>query len=223
MQNAFAIAANGAYRIKRVNLQAGRLAQAHTGKLLFTVATIVRQLAAVSERDLLSATRDGDADAFAALYDRYKAFVFRIANRMLGDADAAEDVVQSVFISLWKTPPLFQSGAFGGWLTCVTKNRVRDALRARNARREATWPENLIATDSLHDQVYLRLEGMRVRSALATLPEAQRSLIELGFYGDRSHAELAELTSLPLGTVKTRIRAGLQKLRFTLDDESVAV
>jgi RNA polymerase sigma-70 factor (ECF subfamily) len=186
------------------------------------VDTIVRQLATVSERDLLDATRRGDTDAFAALYDRYHPLVYRVANRMLADADAAEDIVQSVFISLWKTPPQFQSGSFAGWLACVTKNRVRDAMRARNARREATWPENLVAADSLHDQVYLRLEGMRVRSALAQLPEAQRSLIELGFFGDRTHAELAEITSLPLGTVKTRIRAGLQKLRFSLN-ASVAV
>ena len=183
----------------------------------------MRQLATVSEVDLLSATRAGDAEAFAALYDRYHPLVYGIASRMLSDSGAAEDVVQSVFISLWKTPPEFQSGSFRGWLSCVTRNRVRDAMRARNARRESTWPENLIAADSLDELVYLRLEGTRIRSALALLPEAQRSLIELGFFGDRSHAELAELMSLPLGTVKTRIRSGLQKLRFSLSPERLAV
>jgi RNA polymerase sigma-70 factor (ECF subfamily) len=89
-------------------------------------------------------------------------------------------------------------------------------LRARAKRCEASWADNVIAVDSLADFVCGQLDGVRVRAALTALPEAQRSLIELGFYGEHSHAELAEMTHLPLGTIKTRIRAGLQKLRFAL-------
>ena len=180
------------------------------------IVLVVRQFAFSSDPDLLAATRRGDTDAFAILYDRYHSRMSRLCEQMLDDAGAAEDVVQSVFISIWKAPPQLEYGSFSSWLTCVTKNRVRDAMRARSARREAAWPEHLTVPDSLDEEVYERLERVRMRHALSTLPEAQRKVIELSFLGERSHAELAELLSLPLGTVKTRIRAGLQKLRFEL-------
>ena len=173
-------------------------------------------LPAMPDSELLAGACAGDCAAFATLYDRYRAIVYRISRNMLGDDDAAEDVVQSVFISIWLAPPASEGGSFVAWLTCVTKNRARDVLRARRARREATWPANLVNEESFYDAVHARLEDRRVRAALAALPETQRSLIELGFYGERSHAELAALTRLPLGTVKTRIRTGLQRLRFTL-------
>jgi RNA polymerase sigma-70 factor (ECF subfamily) len=189
----------------------------------FTVDTNVRRVAPASDRELLDATRAGDSAAFADLYDRYHLAVYRIADRMLGDWNASEDVVQSVFMSLWKSPPDFRADSFPGWLACVARNRTRDALRSRHARRESAWPEHLAVADSLADDVSRRAEDARVRTAVAALPETQRALIELGFFGERSHAELAELTSLPLGTVKTRIRAGLQRLRFALDAAAVAV
>ena len=183
----------------------------------------MRALPCSEEHEFLIAAGSGDAEAFAALYDRYHPLVFRMAHRVLGDTHGAEDVVQSVFISVWKSPPAVHHGSFAGWLTCVTRNRARDAMRARNSRRESAWPENLTAPDAVDELVHVRMEGRRVRTALATLPETQRRLIELGFFGERSHAELAELTCLPLGTVKTRIRSGLQKLRYTLSAPGVAV
>ena len=178
--------------------------------------TVTRSVACATDAELIDAIRAGDSDAFASLYVAQYAFVYRIAERMLRDAGAAEDVVQAVFLSTWRNPPDVRSGSLAAWLTCVTKNRVRDALRSRTSRREAVMPEQLVDVESLHDHVSMRLECVRIRRAVAALPETQRSLIELGFYGERSHAELAEITQLPLGTVKTRIRTGLQKLRFAL-------
>lgn len=178
--------------------------------------TDVRTLARADDRDLLTALRGGEADAFAILYDRHHELVFRVANRILADADSAEDIVQSIFISIWQAPPAFGAGPFESWLRRVARNRVLDALRTRSARRESDWPEHLSSADSVDELVAMRLENHRVRVAIATLPPAQRHLIELGFFGEHSHAELAELTSLPLGTVKTRIRSGLQKLRYSL-------
>lgn len=162
------------------------------------------------------ATRGGDSEAFALLYERYQVLVFRIGKQMLTDDGSAEDIVQSVFMSLWLAPPQRLTTSLGAWLTVVTKNRARDALRARASRSEVHWPDHLVATEAFDESVFQRLEHVRVRSALAALPFLQRSLIELGFYGERTNAELAELTQVPLGTVKTRIRSGLQKLRGTL-------
>jgi RNA polymerase sigma-70 factor (ECF subfamily) len=168
-----------------------------------------------SDVDLLCAMREGDR-ALEMLYDRYNALVYRVSNRMLNDPAAAEDIVQHVFLSVWSAPPTICTGSFAAWLTFVTKNRVRDMLRTRMAHREEEWPVNLADDRRLDEQVHQRLECARVRAAVAALPKSQRALIELGFYGGYSHAELAMLTQVPLGTIKTRIRSGLRKLRFVL-------
>jgi RNA polymerase sigma-70 factor (ECF subfamily) len=180
------------------------------------VILVVHEADAASDLELHSGVCNGNATSFAALYDRYGSLVYGIGRRMLGDAAEAEDVVQSVFLALWLTPERFRGGAFGAWVTSVTRNRVRDVLRKRTARRESPWPEQLVEQTSLEEIVHSNFEDRRVRTALAALPETQRTLIELGFYGDRSHAELAELMRLPLGTVKTRMRAGLQRRRDSL-------
>lgn len=169
---------------------------------------------------LCAALRTGDAAAFAELYKMHGDLVFRIAQRILDDVASAEDIVQSVFLTLWKTPPMLTAGSFTSWLSFVTRNRVRDMLRARKARREAAWPEKLPANDTPHDEVCSRLQAVRVRQALAALPLKQRTLIELGFFSERSHVELAQIMQVPLGTVKTRIRAGLTALRSTLSEEN---
>lgn len=182
--------------------------------------TIERPLAIASDGSnsdcaLLAALREGDHDALTPLYDRYRRLVFRVSNRMLCDADAAEDVVQSVFFSIWSAPPAIAEGTLASWLTFVTRNRARDVLRSRASRRESAFPANLIAVEACDEIVHQHLEYERVRTAVAVLPSSQRVLIELGFYGECTHAELAKLTQLPLGTIKTRIRAGLQKLRWS--------
>ncbi len=168
------------------------------------------------ESDLLGDVIDRNVESFEELYERYHRLVYGIGVLMLRDTALAEDLVQSIFFTLWKAPTAFRGGSFAAWLICVTKNRARDMIRMRKAYRETAFPGELTASYRFEYDVHAQLELSRVRSAIAGLPNEQRSLIELGVFGDRSHGEMAEMTGLPLGTVKTRIRAGLKKLREAL-------
>ncbi|HZO95629.1 MAG TPA: sigma-70 family RNA polymerase sigma factor [Candidatus Baltobacteraceae bacterium] len=159
-----------------------------------------------------------DTAAFEALYDDYHRLVFGIGLRMLGDAALAEDVTQGVFLKIWTSPGAFRGGSFAAWVSRVTRNRALDLLRSRAARPEAEIPADLPLDASLDDDVFARIDAERVRDALAALPPEQRSLIELGFFGGVTHQELAARTDTPLGTVKTRIRSGLRRLRDALGE-----
>lgn len=164
--------------------------------------------------------RARDVTAFEALYDGYHRLVFGIALRMLGDPPLAEDITQAVFLKLWTAPDTFHGGSFAAWVSRVTRNRALDALRARAARPEAELPcGDMPLEGRFDDEVAARLDGARVREALAALPADQRTLIELGFFGGITHQELARRTGTPLGTVKTRIRTGLRSLRKALGGE----
>lgn len=162
--------------------------------------------------------RARDADAFEALYDGYHLLVFAIALRMTNDANTAEDVTQSVFLTLWTAPEAFRGGTFAAWLSRVTRNRVLDVLRNRANRATAEIPPDLPAQGSTADAAFERIDAERVRAALAALGEDQRSIIELGFFGGITHEEIARRTGIPLGTVKTRIRTGLRRMREMLSE-----
>jgi RNA polymerase sigma-70 factor (ECF subfamily) len=161
--------------------------------------------------------RGRDVAAFEAIYDSYHRLVYGIALKMLQDAMAAEDLTQAVFLKIWSAPESFAGGNFGAWISRVARNRAVDALRSRALRGEGEMPVDVALEDSLHETVFARIDGERVRSALARLPEEQRQPIELGFFGGVTHEEIARRTAIPLGTVKTRIRAGLRKLRSALE------
>ncbi len=161
--------------------------------------------------------RAGDTAAFESLYDGYHRLVYGVALRVLSDPGSAEDVTQAVFMKIWSAPDLFRTGNFSAWIVRVARNRAFDALRARAARPEDEIPETLPAQDALEDTAMAQLNAEFVRNAIAQLPEEQRKLIELGFFGGVTHQEMAQSTGLPLGTVKTRIRSGLRRLRIALD------
>lgn len=161
--------------------------------------------------------RHRDTAAFEALYDGFNRLVYGIALKVLGDIGAAEDLTQTVFLKVWTAPNAFGGGNFGAWLARVTRNRALDVLRARQSRPEAEFPADVALEGALDEVVFATLDGDRVRSALSTLPEDQREPIELGFFGGLTHEEIARRSALPLGTVKTRIRAGLKKLRNALE------
>jgi RNA polymerase sigma-70 factor (ECF subfamily) len=161
--------------------------------------------------------RDRDVAAFESIYDAYHRLVHGIALKMLGDPMAAEDLTQAVFLKLWSAPDAFESGNFGAWISRVTRNRALDVLRSRALRVETEIPADIPMDGSLDDSVFATLDAERVRGALASLPDEQRHPIELGFFGGITHEEIARRTSTPLGTVKTRIRAGLRKLRLQLE------
>jgi len=166
---------------------------------------------------LMERVRAGDAGAFESLYDEYHRLVYGVALRVLSDRGTAEDVTQAVFMKLWSTPEIFRDGNFPAWIVRVARNRAVDVLRARAARPTEEVPESIPAQDALEDTALARIDAQRVRSAMTQLPVEQRELIELGFFGGVTHEEIARAKGLPLGTVKTRIRTGLRKLRGTLE------
>ena len=161
--------------------------------------------------------RRRDKAAFEAVYDRYSRVVYGVAIRMLGEASAAEDVLQAVFLTVWSRPEAFREGNVGAWLARVTRNRCLDIMRKRSTHAEGELPAELVAEGTLDDAVFARLDGDRVRAALAQLPQEQRTAIEMGFFDGVTHAEIAARTGAPLGTIKTRIRTGLRRLREQLE------
>ncbi|MBV9700038.1 MAG: sigma-70 family RNA polymerase sigma factor [Candidatus Eremiobacteraeota bacterium] len=166
---------------------------------------------------LMERVRARDAAAFETLYDEYHRLVYGLALRVLADPGAAEDVTQAVFLKIWDNPALFRGGNFGGWIARVTRNRALDVVRSRAVRVQEDVPESLPVDESLEETVIANLDGARVRDALERLPREQREAIELGFFGGATQEDIARETGIPLGTVKTRIRMGLRKLRNVLE------
>ncbi len=150
----------------------------------------------------------------ATLYDRYSSLVYAVALRVLGDTGAAEDVLQEVFMQLWRNPAAFDSGrgSLGAWLGVITRNRAIDRLRKR--RPEADIADVVVAVEPDMADAAERSRAMeKVRGVLGGMPEAQRRALELAYFEELTHTEIAAKTGEPLGTIKTRIRAGLLALR----------
>jgi RNA polymerase sigma-70 factor, ECF subfamily len=167
---------------------------------------------------LMNRIKRRDPQAFETLYDAHSKLVYGVAYRMLADRPAAEDLTQTVFLKLWNAPEHFRGGNLAAWLARVTRNRALDVLRSRSARAEGELPEALPEEETLEDIAFARIDAERVRAALAGLPPEQREPIELGFFGGITHEEIARRVRAPLGTVKTRIRSGLRKLRSALGE-----
>jgi RNA polymerase sigma-70 factor, ECF subfamily len=163
---------------------------------------------------LVTAIRSGDESAMAVLYDRYSSLVYSVALRVLGDTGIAEDVLQEIFMQLWRNPGLFDSsrGNLAPWLAVITRNRSIDSLRKR---RPETDIEDVIVSvepDMAGDAERSRAME-KVHGALGLMPLPQRSALEMAYFEGLTHTEIAAKTGEPLGTVKTRIRAGLLALR----------
>ena len=150
----------------------------------------------------------------AELYDRYSSIVYAVALRVLGDTGAAEDVLQEVFLQLWRNPSAFDAarGSLGGWLAVITRNRAIDSLRKR---RPETDIEDVVLSVSpdLAGEAERARASEKVRGVKGTMASAQRSALEMAYWEGMSHSEIADKTGEPLGTIKTRIRAGLIALR----------
>lgn len=155
----------------------------------------------------------GDHDAFTALYDRHSALVYGVARRMLGDGPQAEDVAQSVFLRVWTRPELYRGGNFGAWIARVARNACLDILRSSAVRlRDPELPADVAADLEIDEEVFGRLRAEAVTAALDSLSPDQRSAIEKAYFQGLSYREVAEQLGAPLGTVKSRIRSGLQQL-----------
>jgi RNA polymerase sigma-70 factor (ECF subfamily) len=167
-----------------------------------------------NEANLVAAIRAGESAGMSELYDRYSGIVYAVALRVLGDTGAAEDILQEVFMQLWRNPGLFDSsrGSLAPWLAVITRNRAIDVLRKRK-------PETDIADVVVSVQPDMAGEAGRsqamdkVRNTLGSMPSAQRDALQMAYFEGLSHTEIAAKTGEPLGTIKTRIRAGLLTLR----------
>ncbi len=162
----------------------------------------------------MAAMRNGDSAAMAQLYDRYSPVVYSVALRVLADTGAAEDVLQEVFLQLWRNPGAFDAGrgSLGAWLAVIARNRAIDQLRKR---RPETDPSevNLSLDLDLAGDTERRRTLEKIRSAMNGLSVEQRKTVELAFFQGMTHTEIAAKTGDPLGTVKTRIRSALLILR----------
>jgi len=164
----------------------------------------------------------GDLGALDVLYEQYGAMAFSIAYRITGDRSAAEDVVQEAFLGAWRNAGRYVDarGSVRTWLLSIVHHRAIDAIRRRRPtvelpETEATLPDTLTLPDVWAD-VELRLDRESVRGAMSSISEVQREAIELAYFGGLTQTEIAERTGVPLGTVKGRLRLGLQGMRAAL-------
>jgi RNA polymerase sigma-70 factor (ECF subfamily) len=168
---------------------------------------------------LITRVRHGDSAAFAQLYDRHAALVFGVARRVLGDATQAEDVTQSVFLQIWARPESFQGGNFAAWVATVSRNASLDILRSAAVRTRAPeMPADIQSSTDVHDEVFERVRSEAVIDALRSLPTDQREPIERAYFEGLTYREVAEKLNTPLGTIKSRIRAGMRRLMDALSE-----
>lgn len=181
------------------------------------------------DEELIIRIKGRDEDALAVLYDRYARPAFSLALRLLHDQSLAEDVLQEVFMTVWNRPDVYspERGRFLPWILGVTHHRSIDLLRSRSAdlKRRVTGEQRefvLEATADPHrfadpaDHAVMRLEVQAVRSAMRALPLEQREALTLSLLMGLTHTEIADRLGQPLGTIKTRLRLGLRKLRAAL-------
>jgi RNA polymerase sigma-70 factor (ECF subfamily) len=166
---------------------------------------------------LLANVRRGDEQAMAALYDRYSKIVYSVALRVLREPASAEDVLQEVFLGLWRKPETFVSarGSLGGWLAVVARNRAIDSLR-RKRPSEQVEEVMLASPVDVADDAQRNALMLKAREIILRLPYEQRKTLQMAYFDGLTHAEIAEVTGDPLGTVKTRIRSALLTLRKEL-------
>ena len=165
-----------------------------------------------------------DEGALSALYDRYSRLAFSLAMRIVGERTLAEEITADAFVSVWRAAGSFteERGRFVTWLLSVVRHRAIDELRRLNVRPEGTSVElnealqSTALPDGLDDLMDVRQRQMVVRSALASLPAPQRQALELAYFGGLTQQEIADKTGTPLGTIKTRMRLGLLKMRDEL-------
>jgi RNA polymerase sigma-70 factor (ECF subfamily) len=184
------------------------------------VATDIRNLA---DEEMMQLVQGGDPRAFELLYDRHGGPAFSLAYRMVGNRVTAEDITQEAFLSIWRSRLRYDEsrGSVRTWVLGIVHNRAIDALRrsvVHDRRRESAEgiEERHEAPERTEVEAARREEARSVRSALDTLPDEQRRTIELAYFGGFSHSQIAEMLDMPIGTVKGRMRLGLDKLRRQL-------
>lgn len=180
-----------------------------------------------TDTQLLQGIAHGDEASLAALYDRYHLLSISLALRIVSDRGRAEDVVQDAFLSVWRKAGSYVAGrgSVKTWLTSIVRNRAIDRVRARRESDSDDEAVLLALRDprpGVVEQVTASLERETIRTAIAQLPIEQRQAIAMAYFEGLSHSEISDATSLPLGTVKSRIRLGMHRLKGLLMDAGVA-
>jgi RNA polymerase sigma-70 factor (ECF subfamily) len=183
--------------------------------------------ATLEDQELLQQIVTGKEEALAALYDRYGGLVFSVALRIVQDRQSAEEITLDTFKRVWNSSHTYlpERGKIRNWLAAMARNRSIDYLRREKVRPETvslSWVERedkaAVSVRTPESAVRLRLERERVRQALAQLPQEQQEALALAYFGGFSQSEIAGRLQQPLGTVKTRIRLAMQKMRYLLHD-----
>lgn len=176
------------------------------------------------DRALMARVTEREEGALEALYGRYGRACFGLARRILADEQLAQDAVQEVFLTVWRDAHKFDAarGGFSSWLLSMTHHKAVDSVRREeNLRKRRTTADLLdereVDGPGVHDEVWSTLRRERVREALKTLPDPQKEVLTLAYFGGYTQREIAGLTDTPLGTVKTRMLAGMHKLKAGLE------
>ncbi len=178
-----------------------------------------------ADAEIVARLRRGDRSAVDDLYERFRRPAFALARRVLADDVLAEDVLQDAFLSVWRDPGAYDGsrGTFASWFLAMVHHKAVDAVRREESqrRRQARAEDEVVlsapmATADVEDDAWSRLVAEQVRSALGSLPDAQREALTLAYYGGYTQREVAALTRAPLGTVKTRMLAGMRRLKQDL-------
>jgi RNA polymerase sigma-70 factor, ECF subfamily len=184
-----------------------------------------RHHAHLSDEALVALVARGDEDALAELYDRVGRVAYGLALRVLRDERHAEDAVQEAFLQVWRSAATFRAerAKASTWILTLVHRRAVDLVRREERRQADPLTDDSAAgvgREETDEAAWLRFERERVQAALKQLPDVQREALELAYYGGFSQSELAERLGVPLGTIKSRMFAGLARLRELLDDST---
>jgi RNA polymerase sigma-70 factor (ECF subfamily) len=185
-----------------------------------------KDIQSLADEELMQLVRNGDARAFETIYDRHGGAAFSLAYRMVGTRVAAEDVTQEAFLAIWRSRLRYEPerGSVRTWVLGIVHHRTIDALRRNlvHEKRRASAEgieDRQEAPERTDVEVVRREEARTVRAALDTLPDQQTKVIELAYFGGFTHTQIADMLEMPIGTVKGRMRLGLDKLRRQLAGE----
>ncbi|HJR95886.1 MAG TPA: sigma-70 family RNA polymerase sigma factor [Gaiellaceae bacterium] len=186
---------------------------------------MAKQHAHLSDEALVALVARGDETALAELYDRVSGIAYGLALRVLRDERLAEDAVQEGFLGVWRTAAAFRAerAKASTWILTLVHRRAVDLVRREERRRAEPLTDDIGAQrtgEGTEEAAWLRFERERVQAALKQLPDVQREALELAYYGGFSQSELADRLGVPLGTIKSRMFAGLARLRELLDDST---
>ncbi len=188
-----------------------------------------KQYLLMADEELISLAQAGSAEAFAALYDRHSRSAYSLAYRMMGEKQSAEDLVQEVFLRVWRNSASYRTerGSVRTWVLSIVHNRGVDQLRSTASRRRTQDRVEASAPTSQPSEAFTDTwrnnQRDQVRDALKTLPAEQLKILELAYFSGYTHVEIAGLLDLPLGTVKGRMRLGLRKVKDYFDTRDMAV